>query len=264
MIAASKCKNSELPEAMVAEEVWRASKAHLGGHALHSGDIRAALQKRDAAWRCAQVGPAEVSGVEIIPADLPGLFKHNPNPGESLMRKVMAAVQEFERDVVVARLAHGLQERRAQMRKQLVSSTSSGSGGPGGSGVSGGGRVRTTQGGDAKVNGRLSVIEHIAKHGSKGKVLKALRAIRVRTLSKKVSWRLAERFLNVQHVARSYAFALAAAKCPPLKYVACHCDRTATDEVNKVLTSSAPRLRGGRSGMTVAVETVRRMFKTSL
>ena len=137
--------------------------------------------------------------MEIIPADLPGLFKHNPNPGESLMRKVMAAVQEFERNVVVARLAHGLQERRTQMQQQMACKSSSTSGG---SGVSGGGRVRTTQSGDAKVNGRLSVIEHIAKHGSKGKVLKALRAIRKRTLSKKVSWRLADRFLNLQHVAQ--------------------------------------------------------------
>lgn len=156
-----------------------------------------------------QCAPAEASGVEIIPADLPALFKHNPNPGESLMRKVMAAVQEFERDVVVARLSHGLQERRKQMQKQMASKSSSSSGN------SGGCRVRTTQSGEVKVNGRMSVIEHVAKHGCKGKVLKALRSIRERTLSKKVSWRLAGGML------RSCAFTLAAVERPFLKQAVC-------------------------------------------
>jgi DNA invertase Pin-like site-specific DNA recombinase len=74
------------------------------------------------------------NGVEIIAADLPQLFKHNPNPGETLMRRVMLAVQEFERDMIVLRLSHGLARKKP-------SST------------------RRTQAGTVKVNGALSLLE---------------------------------------------------------------------------------------------------------
>lgn len=44
------------------------------------------------------------NGVQIIPADLPFLFKHDASPGETFMRWVMLSVQEFDRDMVVHRL----------------------------------------------------------------------------------------------------------------------------------------------------------------
>lgn len=109
--------------------------------------------------------------MEIIAADIPGLFKHFPNPGESFMRKVMVAVQEFERDVVVTGLLHGLESRRKDMEARVRSN------GPG---------ARTTQTGKAKVNGRCSVLEHIKPSG---RVLRSLQFIRKKTLATEMSWR---------------------------------------------------------------------------
>lgn len=79
---------------------------------------------------------ATAKGVTIIPADFPGLFKADASPMESFMRKVILAMHEMERDVVVARLQAGL------MAKQKVSK-------------------RKTQGGNVKVNGRFSLIEKL-------------------------------------------------------------------------------------------------------
>lgn len=117
-------------------------------------------------------GPLQASGVEIIAADLPALFKHDPNPGESLMRKVMAAVQEFERDMVVLRLHHGLQQQR-KMAQDAIKSGRAG--------------VRRTQHGSVKVNGSLTILERIRPSA---RALQALRQVRQKTVAKKISWRL--------------------------------------------------------------------------
>jgi len=77
---------------------------------------------------------SKTNGVEIVAADLPQLFKHNPNPGETLLRRVMLAVQEFERDMIVMRLSHGLSRKKATSK-------------------------RLTQAGTVKVNGTLSILE---------------------------------------------------------------------------------------------------------
>jgi len=62
---------------------------------------------RDAAvqeevWRRCQE-----AGIQIVAADSPQLFKLNPTPGESLLRRVMGVVQQYDRDAVVDRLAKG-------------------------------------------------------------------------------------------------------------------------------------------------------------
>lgn len=115
--------------------------------------------------------PEQDSGVEIIPADLPALFKHMPNPGESLMRKVMVAVQEFERDMVVARLCHGLQTRLDDMKKRVESRCAG---------------ARVNQQGEAKVNGSLSVLERVQPPAA---VMRALRSIRKKVMANSMSWR---------------------------------------------------------------------------
>ncbi len=46
-------------------------------------------------------------GVQIVPHDAPGLFNLNPTPGESLLRRVMGCVQQYDRDNLVDRLKRG-------------------------------------------------------------------------------------------------------------------------------------------------------------
>ena len=77
------------------------------------------------------------NGVQIIPADLPFLFKHDASPGETFMRRVMLSVQEFERDMVVHRLTHGLLAKKATSN-------------------------RINQSGQIKVNGAHSILERKA------------------------------------------------------------------------------------------------------
>jgi DNA invertase Pin-like site-specific DNA recombinase len=93
-------------DAMLAEEVWRRAKQ---------------------------------AGIHITCSDLPDLLKHNPNAAESLMRKVVFAVQEFDRDVLCARLEHGIaQKMKDEMEKA---------------------NPRRSQQGHVKVNGRKSYLE---------------------------------------------------------------------------------------------------------
>lgn len=113
---------------------------------------------------------SKANGVEIIAADLPQLFKHDPNPGETLLRRVMLAVQEFERDMIVMRLAHGLSRKRA---------TSS----------------RRTQAGTVKVNGSLSILE---KTKPTKRQVAALRMHAKKHMEQEFGWRpLAQRFSKV-------------------------------------------------------------------
>ena len=53
---------------------------------------------------------AKDNNVQIISADMPGLYNHNASPGESFVRRAMAAATEFERDLIVYRLQQGIQE----------------------------------------------------------------------------------------------------------------------------------------------------------
>ena len=65
---------------------------------------------------------------------MPTLYKLDATPAESFMRRVMAAVSEFERDTIVARLQAGLQAKRVTTK-------------------------RTTQTGEPKVQGRKTLLE---------------------------------------------------------------------------------------------------------
>ena len=94
------------------------------------------------------------SGVEIIPADLPALLKHQPSPGEALMRKVMFAVTEFQRDVAVTNMANGLLEKK----KRLLAE----------------GGYPQTQSGTVKVVGTKTVLQRVPPDGTQRRKLKSL------------------------------------------------------------------------------------------
>ena len=79
---------------------------------------------------------AKENGVQIITSDLPDLFRVDGNPATNFMRRVMAAVTEFDRDVLVLRSQAGLTAARRKT-------------------------TRTTQRGQPKVQGRKSLIQQL-------------------------------------------------------------------------------------------------------
>ena len=68
---------------------------------------------------------AERTGTDIVVADNPSIFKRGATPEESLLRRMICEVQEYERDAVVQRLAMGLvaaamQRGQARGRKSIL------------------------------------------------------------------------------------------------------------------------------------------------
>ena len=61
---------------------------------------------------------AKQSGTKVVVADLPNAFETRASPAVNFQRRVMAAVQEFERDVIVQRLQEGLRAKAGELRKQ--------------------------------------------------------------------------------------------------------------------------------------------------
>lgn len=82
---------------------------------------------------------SKASGIKLEASDLPGLLKHWPTPAEGFIRKVMFAMYEFEKDLIVMRLVNGLQQKKDQESQKL--------------------QPRRGQQGQVKVNGRLSLLE---------------------------------------------------------------------------------------------------------
>ena len=87
--------------------------------------------------------------VQIISVDMPELFAHNPSPSNAFLRRVMLAAQEFERDVIVERLQHGLAKAKATSK-------------------------RRTQSGGIKVQGSKSTLEQLKPNR---KTIKKIRSI---------------------------------------------------------------------------------------
>ncbi len=87
--------------------------------------------------------------VQIVPADLPDLFKHEQSPIERYVRRIICATTEFERDLTVQRLRDGIARKMAETRD-------------------------TTQTGAPKVSGAKTLLDIVRP--SK-KVLQKLRAI---------------------------------------------------------------------------------------
>lgn len=61
---------------------------------------------------------AKSSGTKIVVADLPNAFDAEASPAVNFQRRVMAAVQEFERDVIVKRLQEGLKAKADALKKK--------------------------------------------------------------------------------------------------------------------------------------------------
>ena len=98
------------------------------------------------------------SGVDIVTADIPHLLRHDANPAESFMRRVLFAMTEFERDLIVHRLSEGLRKKRLEEEKKTR------------------GARKVTQKGTAKVNGSHSLLEKknpTLKQISRAKVIAA-------------------------------------------------------------------------------------------
>ena len=92
---------------------------------------------------------AKENKVEIIPSDMPALFKLDASPAENFMRRVMAAVYEFERDCIVHRLQAGI----------LAASRTT---------------KRKTQAGAPKVRGRRNLVEVVKPSGTQKRQLKSV------------------------------------------------------------------------------------------
>ena len=59
--------------------------------------------------------------VQIVSVDMPELFQHEPTAGIAFLRRVMLATQEFERDIIVERLQHGLARAKAKSKSRTQS-----------------------------------------------------------------------------------------------------------------------------------------------
>jgi len=55
---------------------------------------------------------AKQDKVKIIPADLPDLMKPDATPAENIVRRIVFASTELERDMLVARLQDGIRQKK--------------------------------------------------------------------------------------------------------------------------------------------------------
>lgn len=79
---------------------------------------------------------AKKNGCHIVVADAGAdVFKHDATPAQNFLRRVLAAVTEFERDMIVHRLTSGLQRKKALLQAKTGKQ-------------------------EVKVNGRKSYFEH--------------------------------------------------------------------------------------------------------
>ena len=60
---------------------------------------------------------ANKSETNIVVADIPGVFNLKASAAGNFLRRVQAAVQEYERDQIVHRLQEGLHSRRAGLQR---------------------------------------------------------------------------------------------------------------------------------------------------
>jgi DNA invertase Pin-like site-specific DNA recombinase len=82
------------------------------------------------------------NGKEIIPADMPNLFKHDENPAEKFARRTMCAAIELEKDLAVERMKNGLEKKKLSTKE-------------------------VTQGGAKKANGRKTLLDKVVVSATK-------------------------------------------------------------------------------------------------
>ena len=136
------------------------------GTLMSQKNIKIFVENARAIARTAKVGEdiyevAKAKGIEIIADDIPNLFALKPRPVETFVRLVTLAVYQLERDLIVERLTKGLALAKKRSK-------------------------RTTQFGEAKVNGTRS---HLEKKAPSQKQMKKLRAVVKKQKRAKISWR---------------------------------------------------------------------------
>ena len=125
------------------------------GHLLVENP-RAVARSSDAAERLYEL--SKELGVTITPADLPGLYKHEQNPSERFLRRIMHAYTELEKDLTVNRLSSGL---KAKLSKAKAAKKR-------------GDQVPVNQQGNVKVNGRRGILETSKLSSAKKKEFRRL------------------------------------------------------------------------------------------
>lgn len=123
-----------------------------GMETVKPGNLKVFVESARAIARDANVAEqlyqrSKTAGVQIISADMPHLFCHQPSPAETFMRRVLLAVWEFDRDMILFRMAKGLDEKRKTSKE-------------------------ITQYGEVKVNGSKSILTKLKPSLSKLKAVK--------------------------------------------------------------------------------------------
>ena len=57
--------------------------------------------------------------VQMVPADAPDLLVHDPTPVQTFLRRVMFAMVELEKNLIVQRLAHGRAKKHEKMEQKV-------------------------------------------------------------------------------------------------------------------------------------------------
>ncbi|CAK0829853.1 unnamed protein product [Prorocentrum cordatum] len=111
---------------------------------------------------------AKKRGIEIIATDMPALYKHQPNPAEKFVRRIVFAHVELEKDMTVHRLWEGLAVARAEKEANYrrVKRTH---------GAAAAKRLLSSSSGRVKVNGRKSLLQKMSFDRGGIAKLKALR-----------------------------------------------------------------------------------------
>ena len=89
---------------------------------MQQKDVKIFIENARAIARSAKVGEdiyeaAKKHNISIVPDDIPNLFALQPKPSEAFIRVIMLAVYQLERDLIVERLAHGLQKAKQVSQK---------------------------------------------------------------------------------------------------------------------------------------------------
>ena len=109
----------------------------------------------------------------IVPLDMPDIFDLNPHPNQAYSRRAVLNAQEYEKDSIEWRTGRALRAKLLDERQKSEKT------------------MRRNQDGEAKVNGRKSILEHIQPKASARKKLITLCKQRQRG---KFGWRaLAQR-----------------------------------------------------------------------
>jgi len=161
-------------------------------NAMHKGVNKIYVESCRAVARSADANEslykrAVKNGVDIIPADMPNLYAKNPTPVGTFVRRVVIAMQELEKDLIVGRLKDGrakaMSQRQQCVKRQRGKTLCRQKG-------------QLTQGGKAKVVGAKTTLQ---KYGrvSAAKVQKMKKASRERAVGKFGWRRLQEEFSDI-------------------------------------------------------------------